>query len=82
MRETWVYWISRDSYDGELADSCNIWWIQPERRRVAGHVTWCPRLAAYTGHFGRYSLEDVMKMYRVKPDTDLELIRVEQWESK
>ncbi len=81
MRETWVYWVSRDSFNGVLADFCNIWWIEPKRAKGVNRITWCPRYAE-PGHFGHYSLDEVRKMYRVIPDTDLELIRVEQWSTE
>lgn len=80
-RVVWTYYVSRDTFDGKLADTCNIWWEKPERRTCGNHVTWCPRVFQQPCHFGRYMLDEVRRLYRVAPDTDLELIRIEQYAS-
>lgn len=73
------YYCTRDSEDGVLAEKCDLWAIKPLRSRQGGRVCWLPRAVVDHGHLGQHSTAMIMKWYGVYPETDLELISVEQW---
>lgn len=78
-RQVWVYWVSRDSIDGNLAGACALWYSQPVRCKHRHRVTWVPKDPFNAGLHGFYTIEQIEQWFRVKPDTDLELIKIEQW---
>ena len=77
-RETWVYFVSRDSINGELSGKCALWCAKPTRVRFRYRVTWVGTDPAVPALLGEYSPETVESWFGVYPETDLELIRVEQ----
>ena len=79
MRQVWTYWISRNSIGGELSGTCNVWYAKPLRVKHRYRVTWVAADFREPCHVGEYSLQDVAFNFRTVPDTDLELLKVEQW---
>ncbi len=79
-RETVKYYVSRDSWNGVMSDTCDVWRTKPIRVRHATRVAWVHGNHTDPGHAGRYPVEDITKSIRTQPDTDLELIVVEQYE--
>lgn len=78
-RITWTYWISRDSLNGELSGKCNLWIAKPQRVKHRYRVTWVsPRVSDHREHLGEFAPETVALWFGVYPETDLELVRVEQ----
>jgi len=78
-RPVWTYYISRDSLDGVPAATCNLWWVKPTRVKHRYHVTWVASNLQEPGHLGEYPVEHIDVWFRTRPDTDLELIKAEQW---
>lgn len=79
-RIVWTYWVSRDSIRGQLVPTCSIWWIKPVRKVRRGRcTTWTDADENQPGRFGDYTLDETRGFCRTVPDTDLELIVVEQW---
>lgn len=76
-RTTWTYWVSRDSVDGELSSKCVLWFHKPIRNRAARRVTWVPFDHRATGSLGEHTTDEIYGWFKVYPETDLELIRVE-----
>jgi hypothetical protein len=72
------FFVTRDSVDGVLAEHCELWCVKPLRSKQPTRVTWLPR-AVSIGHMGRRTLAEVKKQFGTVPETDLELIRIEQW---
>lgn len=74
---TWVYWVSRDSVGGELSPRCSLWVRKPTRVRHGEHITWCATDGSDPGHLGIFPVDYYRALWRVYPETDLELIKVE-----
>lgn len=81
-RTIWVYWISRDSVQGELSGKCHLWCRKPTRTKHGYRVVWLNTSEHDPGHVGEYDLKDVAFWFRVLPETDLELIRCEIFPSE
>jgi hypothetical protein len=77
-RETWTYWISRDSINGELSGKCSLWYAKPIRVKHRYRVTWVGADHRAPAHLGDHPPDHVAAWFGVYPETDLELIRVEQ----
>ena len=77
-RETWVYWVSRDSVDGALSGKCSLWYAKPIRVKHRYRVTWVGADYSAPCHLGDYSPQDIAYWFGTYPETDLELLRVEQ----
>jgi hypothetical protein len=73
-REVWTYYVSRDSVNGVLSETCSLWCVKPTRTRHNGRVTW----KGAPGFLGLCTLEITVAWFGTYPETDLELIRVEQ----
>lgn len=73
-RVIWTYWISRDSVAGELSQTCQLWYARPERKREGVHIMW-----QGTCWLGACHPDDAVRWFKTKPDTDLELIKCEQY---
>ncbi len=82
VRTVWCYFVSRDSNGGVLSDVCQLWWMKPLRVVHADRVWWVARELDEPGHLGEHPVKDIVHWFRTKPDTDLELIRVEQWSTE
>lgn len=78
-RDVWTYWVSRDSIAGSLSAKCHLWYKKPIRVKHGYRVTWVNADETDPGHLGEHSLRDVEAWFRVVPETDLELIRVETY---
>jgi hypothetical protein len=74
----WVYWISRDSVDGALSGMCSLWYVKPLRVKHRYRVTWVAANHREPGHLGNFSPKDIAYWFHTYPETDLELLRVEQ----
>lgn len=74
----WTYFISRDSHRGELAGKCGLWWARPMRSKVGPRTVWLATDPQQPGHIGDYTIDEIDGWFRVHPDTDLELLKVEQ----
>lgn len=77
-----TYYLSRDSAHGKLDPVINMWWRRPIRTQKAGYVIWVASDGSEAGYFGEYTPEQVVKWFRVAPDTDRELVVAEQWIEK
>lgn len=77
-RATGTYWVSRDSISGELSGKCSLWFAKPLRVKHRYRVTWVGADARSPAHLGEYSPDDVASWFGVYPETDLELIRIDQ----
>ncbi len=78
-RTVWVYFVSRDSINGEPDGMCDLWYLKPTRTKHRYRVTWAATNVADPGHLGRFRTDEVQAWFRVIPDTDLELLKVEQF---
>ena len=79
-REVWVYYVTRNSYQGKLADKCDLWsWRRPARENSNGNVLWGPKTKDY---LGTHPVDYVRAWFNVVPDTDLECLVVEQYAVK
>jgi hypothetical protein len=76
-RVTWVYWVSRDSVDDVLSDKCTLWYERPTRVKLPDRVMWAGAAQPAAGRLGEFSLGDISVWFRVYPETDRELVRVE-----
>jgi hypothetical protein len=80
-RPVWTYFVTRDSLAGALSGVCQLWYNKPVRVRHAYRVTWVCADHHDPGHLGECSLKEVQGWFRTQPDTDLELIKAEQYAS-
>lgn len=78
-RQVWTYYVTRDSIDGQLSEACDLWWIKPTRVRHRNRVTWVATDVQNPGHMSVHKVGDIWKYFRVIPDTDREMLRVDQW---
>ena len=78
-RTVWTYWVSRDSICGALSGKAQLWCRKPIRCKHGYRVTWVNADETDPGHIGEYSLDHVRYWFGTMPDTDLELIRAEQY---
>lgn len=76
-RVVWTYWVSRDSLNGELSGKCVLWFHKPIRVRHAQRITWVPVDHRAPGCLGEFVTDEIYGWFKVYPETDLELIRVE-----
>lgn len=76
-RVVWTYFLSRDSMHGKLSDSVSLWHVKPTRVRHRYRVTWVGTDPFNPGHLGEFRPEEIDAWWRVHPETDLELIRIE-----
>lgn len=74
---SWIYYVTRDSLGGDLSAKCGLWGVKPTRVKHRYRVTWVATDARDPGYIGEYTIKDVLSWFRVYPETDLELIRVE-----
>jgi hypothetical protein len=79
QRQVWTYFVSRDSLDGVPSAMCNLWYAKPMRTKVLHRVVWLAGDDDNPCHLGEYSLDDVRAWFRTIPDTDLELIKIDQF---
>ena len=77
----WVYFVSRDSLNGELLGTCSLWIEKPVRVKHRGRVTWVAADERNPGHLGDFKPLKILRWFRVFPETDRELIRVETYPS-
>lgn len=77
-RVVWVYWVSRDSLNGELRGRCSLWRARPMRVHHKGRVVWVGANDHDPGYLGEYDTQTVFLWFHVYPETDRELVRVEQ----
>lgn len=80
-RTTWTYFVSRDSINGEPSGMCTLWYIKPIRSKQRYRVTWVAAGHPESGCLGEYRVDEVRAWFRTIPDTDLELLKVEQFAS-
>jgi hypothetical protein len=83
-REVWTYFLSRDSLQGELSGKVHLWYRKPMRTKHSYRVSWlCAdhRDPGYLGAFGTDEIEMWFGRERI-PETDLQLIRIEQYASE
>ena len=78
-RPVWVYFVSRDSSDGELSTTCHLWSVKPVRYRHAHRVWWASATLCDRDLLGEYDVSVIEQWFRVAPGTDRELVRAEQW---
>lgn len=74
---TWTYWVSRDSTNGELSGKCSLWRARPLRVKHRYRVAWVGASTLDPGHLGDFRLDEIYAWFRVHPETDRELIRIE-----
>lgn len=77
-RVVWVYWVSRDSRNGELADKCSLWRERPLRVKHRYRATWVGSDPNDPGHLGDFKPDEIFEWFKVCPETDRELVKVEQ----
>lgn len=83
VRVTWVFWITRDSYGGQLAAKCTVWTgLKPLRVHVEDRVTWVDSDHRQPALVGEYTSENVALWWRTYPETDREIIKVETFASQ
>jgi len=74
------YWVTRNTTDGVLANTVEIWVARPERMRFDdGDVMWMGSLSKIdeeSAWYDEWTLARCLKECRVLPDTDREVIRV------
>lgn len=75
---TWTYWVSRDSLDDALMGKCSLWYAKPLRVKHRGRVTWIGADPRFPCHLGDFKPEEVAGWFGTYPETNMELIRVEQ----
>lgn len=78
MKETWTYFISVDSFRGETRQICDLWCVKPMRTKAGERVIWSAIDHENPGHLGGYTREEIVAWFGVYPETDLELIKIEQ----
>ena len=76
-RHVWTYWLSRDSIHGELSGKVHLWRERPTRVRHRYRVTWVDSDHRKSGHLGEFPPSEIAAWFRVYPETDLELIRID-----
>ena len=81
-RTVWVYFVSRDSINGEPGGMCTLWYIKPLRTKHRYRVTWVAAGHPESGCLGEFRVDEVKAWFRTVPDTDLELLKVEQFASR
>ncbi len=81
-RVVWVYYVSRDSIAGDLSGMCHLWYAKPLRTRIGNRVTWVAADHRDPCHLGEFLPKIFLAWFHVYPETDLELIRVEQYPTK
>lgn len=74
----WAYWVSRDSINGELSGKCHLWRERPLRTKIGGRVTWVDADHRAHASLGQHDPRTVVLWFGTCPDTDLELVYVEQ----
>jgi hypothetical protein len=72
-----TFYLSRDSVDGELSRAVEMWTTKPVRVRHSYRTTWVSSDLWAPGHESTLTLAEAQKRFRVVPDTDLELIKIE-----
>lgn len=78
-RVCWTYYVTRDSRDGVLSNICDLWsGVKPKRERQDGAVLWIPK-TSNACYLGEHAVKDIQRWFGTIPDTDLELIVIEQW---
>lgn len=80
-RTVWVYFISRDSINGELSGTCHLWSARPIRVRHRYRVTYVAADVQNPCHIGEYKLQEIAQWFDPKrvPETDLQVFRVEMY---
>lgn len=78
-RTIWIYYVSRDSLSGELSGKCGLWGAKPLRVKHRYRVTWVGADDAAPRFLGEHPIQHVLKWFGTVPDTDRELIKVEQY---
>ncbi len=78
-RITWTYFVSRDSVRGELSGVCALWYAKPLRVKTGYRVTWVGGNDRDPCYLGAFPAREIVGWFNTCPDTDMELIRVEQY---
>ncbi len=80
-RQTWTYWVSRDSLNGDLSGTCSLWYAKPVRAKHKGRVVWIGASDTNPCFIGQYPVDEIAGWFNVYPETDMELIKAEQYPS-
>ncbi len=80
-RTVWTYFVSRDSLNGAVRTECTLWYIKPIRTKHRYRVTWVAAGHPESGCLGEFRADEVRAWFRTIPDTDLELLKIEQFAS-
>lgn len=79
-RPNCVFWMTRNTTDGVLASTCEIWVARPERMRFDdGDVMWMGSLSKIdeeSAWYDEWTIAKCEKECRVTPDNDREVIVV------
>ncbi len=82
-RKTNVYYLTRNTNcQGELSPSVEVWYEKPHRMRLnfdKGFVWFVGDINFVQGAYGSYSLETATRIFKTIPDTDIEMIKCEQY---
>lgn len=78
-RETWTYWICRDSLQGELSGTIHLWYRKPARVKHGYRVAWVASDHRDPGYLGAFHVDAVRAWFNVIPETDLELIKADTY---
>lgn len=81
-RVVWTYFVTRDSIGGELSGKCQLWYRKPIRSNHRYRVTWVCADHRDPGHLGECTLQEIQGWFRVVPDSDLQLLKIEQYASQ
>ncbi len=80
MRDLVIYWVTRDSDESGVLDSCcDVWLEQPRRHRFSptGGAMWLDQSEGLGKRHCHASYESLLGWRHTLPDTDIECIRVE-----
>lgn len=68
----WTYFITRNSENGIVLDTCDLWEKKPTRTILDGTISW----DGGGRHLGRFIVKDLWKYgFMTYPDTDREVIK-------
>ncbi len=73
-----TYWLTRDSIAGTLSAKCSVWTgLKPVRVRYKNRVVWVDAAGEGSKLAGEYLPAALVSWWRVYPETDREIIRVD-----
>ena len=72
-----TYWLTRNSIQGLLSKSVDVWLVRPYRALHDGDVMWIPGTTADKSYYGRWTLDEAYSQVRGgTPEDDRQCLKV------